>query len=89
MVANSSKSLVISSDTISYSMYLKTVEQNIANVELGTGSSVSVRELDWDADLPAWCAEAKIDLVLAADCTYNADSRYVPFSNSIEVIESC
>ncbi|KAJ4983847.1 UPF0665 family protein c [Stagonosporopsis vannaccii] len=46
-------------------------------VELATGSRLSFEELDWDAELPAWLADSqntKLDLVLAADCTYNSDS---------------
>lgn len=57
------------------------VEKNITeyNLELRNGSNLSFLELDWDDELPAWPArpEAKFDLVLAADCTYNSDSRYV------------
>lgn len=58
-------------------------------VELGKGSSLRFEELDWDAELPAWLAlpssgggggGAELHLVLAADCTYNSDSRYVIFS---------
>lgn len=56
------------------------VEKNITSpvLELGSGSSLSFLELDWDNELPAQSAspEAKVDLVLAADCTYNSDSRY-------------
>jgi hypothetical protein len=48
-------------------------------LQLGSGSTLAFVELDWDAELPAsfTTAELKFDIVLAADCTYNPDSRYV------------
>ena len=58
------------------------VERNIASADLRNGSKLAFEELDWDADLPAWLVQAqeevKTGLVLASDCTYNADSRYFP-----------
>jgi hypothetical protein len=57
------------------------VEKNISHVleNLAPGATLSFDELDWDADLPARLkhADSKLDIVLAADCTYNPDSRYV------------
>ena len=56
------------------------VERNItdSSLRLCDGSKLAFEELDWDHELPAWLAlpDSKIDLVLASDCTYNADSRY-------------
>lgn len=57
------------------------VSRNISSavVELANASHLSFAELDWDADLPAWLADSQttdLDLVVAADCTYNSDSRY-------------
>jgi predicted nicotinamide N-methyase len=58
------------------------VERNIASTDLRNGSTLTFQELDWDADLPAWFTlsqeKVKTELVLASDCTYNADSRYFP-----------
>ena len=58
------------------------VERNIASTELRNGSTLAFEELDWDDQLPAWLtrlqAKTRTDLVLASDCTYNADSRYLP-----------
>lgn len=57
------------------------VEKNITDysLQLGNASKLSFEELDWDHELPARLArpDSKTDLVLASDCTYNADSRYV------------
>lgn len=57
------------------------VEQNISTLatDLRNGSSLSFAELDWDAELPA--SLPGFDLVLASDCTYNSDSRYVSHSS--------
>jgi methylase of polypeptide subunit release factors len=54
------------------------VERNIAQTQLAHGATVAFRELDWDAELPGdlRASSQKLDLVLAADCTYNPDSRY-------------
>ncbi|XPS79119.1 hypothetical protein M3J09_011106 [Ascochyta lentis] len=43
---------------------------------LAPGSSVTFAELDWDAQLPTWLTQSEktLDLVVAADCTYNSDS---------------
>jgi hypothetical protein len=55
------------------------VERNINSVTTAPGASLAFMELDWDADLPhdLQSASDQLDLVLAADCTYNPDSRYV------------
>jgi hypothetical protein len=55
------------------------VERNITQAQLAEGATVAFRELDWDAELPVdlRTPSNKLDLVLAADCTYNSDSRYV------------
>ena len=62
------------------------VEKNISEcvLTLTNGSNLSFEELDWDDQIPAWLArpESRIDLVLAADCTYNPDSRYVNTSST-------
>ncbi|KZM20967.1 uncharacterized protein EKO05_0008442 [Ascochyta rabiei] len=49
---------------------------SLSHSTLAPGSLVSFAELDWDAPLPPWLAESesKLDMVLAADCTYNPDS---------------
>lgn len=56
------------------------VERNMTDpsLRLAPGSSLAFTELDWDNELPAWLTHpnSKTDLVLAADCTYNPDSRY-------------
>jgi hypothetical protein len=67
------------------------VEKNITGPVLGPlpGSSLSFLELDWDNELPAPFshAGAKVDLVLAADCTYNSDSRYAIAVFELEMID--
>ena len=54
------------------------VERNIRQVGTKKVSSLKFQELDWDADLPDNLQSpcSSLDLVLAADCTYNPDSRY-------------
>lgn len=51
------------------------VEWNMtyANADLAPGSSLSFRELVWGEKIPKGLNG--LDLVIAADCTYNADSR--------------
>lgn len=65
------------------------VEKNITNCarQLRSGSKLSFLELDWDDELPDWFQreEVKFDLVLAADCTYNSDSRYDSCPTNLEV----
>ncbi|KAF1845841.1 uncharacterized protein K460DRAFT_338481 [Cucurbitaria berberidis CBS 394.84] len=52
------------------------VERNLGEVKTAEGSSLRFQELDWDADLPDNLKSPPflLDLVLAADCTYNSDS---------------
>ncbi|CAO2648989.1 Nn.00g099380.m01.CDS01 [Neocucurbitaria sp. VM-36] len=52
------------------------VERNIRHVGTENTSSLKFQELDWDADLPDNLQPpcSSLDLVLAADCTYNSDS---------------
>lgn len=52
------------------------VERNIHQASLAKGSTVVFEELDWDAELPSHLnsSSSSIDLVVAADCTYNSDS---------------
>lgn len=38
--------------------------------------SITFHELDWEERIPESTFTQGIDLVIAADCTYNADSRY-------------
>lgn len=54
------------------------IQRNLSLVETAPGSSIRFEELDWDSVLPSnLTADAtSFDLVLAADCTYNPDSRY-------------
>jgi methylase of polypeptide subunit release factors len=53
------------------------VKRNIRLAKPAEGSSLEFQTLDWDAELPpnlrlpSW----PMDLVIAADCTYNSDSR--------------
>ena len=47
------------------------------NVEMGRSifsSNLKTAVLDWDKPLPEKIAEQRFDLVMSADCTYNADS---------------
>ena len=57
------------------------IERNIIyySLQLTNGSKLTFEELDWDNELPARYVRpgGRVDLVLASDCTYNADSRYV------------
>lgn len=50
------------------------VQHNIDQAHLANGSSIKFQELNWDDDLPT-DVTSPLDLVLAADCTYNPDSR--------------
>ena len=63
------------------------VERNIGQAigNLAKGSTVSFEELDWDASLPSWLQhpDSRLDLVLAADCTYNPYSRYVSLHSTL------
>lgn len=55
------------------------VERNIKRATMAKGSSLAFRELDWDSELPETLqsSTSQQDLIVAADCTYNPDSRYV------------
>ena len=50
------------------------VDRNTNQAQLTNGSKLLFKELDWSADLPLQL-RSHVDLVLAADCTYNPDSR--------------
>ncbi|KAF2749258.1 hypothetical protein M011DRAFT_439592 [Sporormia fimetaria CBS 119925] len=55
------------------------VERNISCARLAEGTKASFLQLDWDDDLPTDLlpninSEGTIDLIVASDCTYNADS---------------
>jgi methylase of polypeptide subunit release factors len=50
------------------------VERNILRAHTAKGSTLAFQELDWDAELPSDLS-SHLDLVIAADCTYNPDSR--------------
>lgn len=54
------------------------VERNISLARFAKGASVTFQELNWDEALPAPLRNesSALDLVVAADCTYNPDSRY-------------
>jgi methylase of polypeptide subunit release factors len=52
------------------------VERNIDRASTARDSSLAFQELDWDVDLLETLT-SNYDLILAADCTYNSDSRYV------------
>jgi hypothetical protein len=54
------------------------VERNINLAQFAKGASVTFQELNWDEALPAALRykSSVLDLVVAADCTYNPDSRY-------------
>ena len=53
------------------------VERNIEQAKLATGSSLAFQELRWGDQLPQNLRSPSMpfDLVVAADCTYNPDSR--------------
>jgi len=53
------------------------VERNISRVQTAERASLAFQELDWDAELPQnlKSPSSTLDLVIAADCTYNPDSR--------------
>jgi folylpolyglutamate synthase/dihydropteroate synthase len=46
--------------------------QNISQAKLAERSSLTFQELNWEGKLPKGLND--LDLVVAADCTYNADS---------------
>jgi hypothetical protein len=53
------------------------VERNISLARRAKGSSLKFQTLDWDAELAPnlQSTSPPLDLVIAADCTYNPDSR--------------
>jgi methylase of polypeptide subunit release factors len=53
------------------------VERNISRAHLAKESTLAFQVLDWDVELPAnlQTPSSSLDLVIAADCTYNSDSR--------------
>jgi methylase of polypeptide subunit release factors len=53
------------------------VQRNIDQASRAPGTKLSVLELDWDAQLPdeSQSTLTSVNLVVAADCTYNPDSR--------------
>ena len=55
------------------------VQRNISQVSKLQDSSLEFVELDWNVNLASQLPPTSdlIDLVIATDCTYNSDSRYV------------
>jgi hypothetical protein len=53
------------------------VERNIAQCASNNHSALDFRELDWDHELPRdlKTSDTRFDIIAAADCTYNPDSR--------------
>lgn len=54
------------------------VDRNLKQVTTAEGSSLRFEAFDWDDELPVDVQASSghaLDLVLAADCTYNPDSR--------------
>jgi methylase of polypeptide subunit release factors len=53
------------------------LQRNVSQARLAKGSRLEFQELDWDAELPPnlLTPSSRLDLVIAADCTYNPDSR--------------
>jgi hypothetical protein len=51
------------------------VEQNLKQAR---PTNATFKELDWEADIPGDVrgSMSQVDLVIAADCTYNPDSRW-------------
>jgi predicted nicotinamide N-methyase len=54
------------------------IERNISRAHFAKESTLAFQVLDWDAELPRnlSTSSSRLDLVVAADCTYNSDSRY-------------
>jgi predicted nicotinamide N-methyase len=55
------------------------VDRNIRLANLANGSTLAFQELEWENELPV-SFQSSYNLILAADCTYNSDSRYVSYS---------
>jgi methylase of polypeptide subunit release factors len=53
------------------------VKRNIGQASAAQQSTLYFQELNWDDELPPNLQplDARLDLVIAADCTYNSDSR--------------
>jgi methylase of polypeptide subunit release factors len=53
------------------------VKRNIGQASAAKKSTLDFQELNWDDELPRNLQplDARLDLVIAADCTYNSDSR--------------
>jgi methylase of polypeptide subunit release factors len=51
------------------------VQRNLSLAHLAEGSTLAFQELDWEDEIPTNIKTARLDLVVAADCTYNSDSR--------------
>jgi methylase of polypeptide subunit release factors len=53
------------------------VERNISQAHPANGSTLNFQVLDWEDELPQnlQSPSSHLDLITAADCTYNADSR--------------
>lgn len=52
------------------------ISRNIGLATCARDAVLEFQELDWEMPLPQTLnAEDGVDLVVAADCTYNADSR--------------
>jgi hypothetical protein len=51
------------------------VQRNLSLARPATGSTLAFQELDWEVEIPTNIQASRLDLVVAADCTYNSDSR--------------
>jgi hypothetical protein len=56
---------------------LEIVERNIAQCDSNNDYVPEFRELNWGNELPRdlEAPDTRFDVIIAADCTYNADSR--------------
>lgn len=58
-------------------------ERNISRAACAKGASLRFQELNWEDALPTTllykdgASAQETDLVIASDCTYNSDSRFV------------
>ncbi|KAF2237701.1 hypothetical protein EV356DRAFT_480576 [Viridothelium virens] len=50
------------------------VTRNISNMNPAISSAVHFQPLNWEAELPLRVRERTLDMIVAADCTYNPDS---------------
>jgi hypothetical protein len=65
------------------------LEQNMTD-----RNNITFQELDWEQDLPELLQkpDTQIDLVVAADCTYNPDSRWAYLlivGSNLTMLQSC